>query len=117
MKLRRACLFLLILCLTLSAFIFSAAAADETVASGYCGDTWWNLDDEGTLRIWGPGKTNDYKYSDAQPSWMEYRPWIKNIIIQQGVTKIGSYVFRDLYVDSITISCDVIEIGEGAFSG
>ena len=60
-------------------------------ASGKCGEyvTYSFVSSTGTLTISGTGAMNDYSYSDA--------PWyylsIKKVVINNGVTSIGSGAF------------------------
>lgn len=86
--------------------------------SGTCGDNLtWMLDDSGTLTISGTGDMENYNgYPNRSP--FDHIGSIKNVIISNGVTSIGDYVFY--YCDeltSITIPNSVTSIGSGAFSG
>lgn len=91
--------------------------AASTVASGECGaegdNLTWVLDDTGTLTIGGTGKM------------MSFQPWevpwygnesIQKVVIQNGVTSIGSNAFLDCTnLTSVTISNSVTKFGELAF--
>ena len=71
----------------------------------------WNLSDDGTLTISG---------TDMQinPGWYYKRKQIKKVIIENGVTNIGSYAFGECSnITSITIPNSVTWIGSKAFSG
>ena len=84
------------------------------VASGTCGNNVnWTLDDEDKLTISGTGTTADY-------SWTSDLPWdsskVKTVEIQEGVTSIGAYAFKECTVlTSIKIPGTVTLIGDGAF--
>ena len=89
----------------------------ETIASGTCGDNLtWTLTDSGTLTISGTGEMYD-PYS-RPIGWMSYIGDIKKVLIEQGVTSIGSVAFRYCSnLISITIPEGVMSIGNEAFSG
>ena len=82
--------------LTLSVVLSLIAAVPVTAsaaASGTCGDNLtWTLDDEGTLTISGTGDMWDWGDWSCSP-W-RYKSDIKKVEIQQGVTSIGSGMFR-----------------------
>lgn len=73
----------------------SVMAAEETQAavgesSGTTGNCTWTLDDNGVLTISGEGRTDSYT--------REPTPWgteIKEVVIENGVTKIGYGAFRN----------------------
>ena len=75
----------------------------------------WKLDDEGTLTISGTGNMTNYM-SGVKPA-----PWsteIKAVVIEEGVTSIGSSAFENCAaLTSVTISDSVTTIGDSAFSG
>ena len=90
-------------------------ARPALVASGKCGDSAsWKLDADGVLTITGAGPMADYG---------AYGPWdiahltdIKKVVVQKGVTAIGSYAFASLErVTSVTIPEGVTSIGRSAF--
>lgn len=117
--------------------------ADEPiVTSGKCGEkTTWKLvsngDDTYTLVISGTGKTSDYEENsyDVLPPWdhsliippehrgdssyeiyAENNSHITKVVVEQGVTAIGSYAFRNLAsVTDFKIADSVTRIGNGAF--
>lgn len=73
------------------------AMADEA-KSGTCGENLtWVLKD-GTLTISGTGKMYDYDYSDyeAAAPWIRDKYKIKSVVIEDGVTSIGSEAFLQL---------------------
>ena len=98
------------------------AMADEA-KSGTCGDNLtWTLDGDGTLTISGTGKMDDYDDSDYKTAapwiWDKYK--IKSVVIEDGVTSIGSEAFytTDGYPDitKVTIPSSVESIGGSAFA-
>lgn len=79
---------LIIAVLLISALTVTAAAA--ITESGTTGDCTWTLDNDGTLTISGNGATGDYNWNDNAP-WYDME--VKKIVIENGVTKIGSHAF------------------------
>ena len=82
--------------------------------SGTCGDNLqWKLTDEGVLTITGTGKMKDWKYNYSP--WYAYKS-VKQVIIGDGVTTIGSSAFSGCSsLTSVTIGNSVTTIGSGAF--
>ena len=74
-----------------------------------------NLSDDGTLTISGTGDMPYYAYGDDVP-WFNDRSKINKVVIEYGVTSIGSHVFHlCLRLTSITIPNSVTSIGEKVF--
>ena len=89
------------------------AMADD---SGSCGDnvTYTFVSSTGTLTIQGSGAMTNYE-SDTRP-WNAYRTDISSVIIEEGVTSIGSDAFWCCSgLTSITIPNSVTSIGNYAF--
>ena len=94
-------------------------ARPALVAGGKCGDSAsWKLDADGVLTITGAGPMADYGQpaSDNCAPWRTYANDIKKVVVQKGVTAIGSYAFASLErVTSVTIPEGVTSIGSSAF--
>ena len=94
-------------------------ARPALVASGKCGDSAsWKLDADGVLTITGAGPMADYSQhaSDNCAPWRTYANDIKKVVVQKGVTAIGSYAFASLErVISVTLPEGVTSIGSSAF--
>ena len=102
------------------------AVAYEIVANGTCGaegnenSVTWSLDSDGTLTISGSGAMWDYSTanigSKKRAPWFEHKDNITTVIIEEGVTTIGTYAFwRCEQLTEITISATVTTIGNSAF--
>ena len=79
----------IILCLALA---LPLAGCGGTVASGSCGESLtWTLSKGGVLSISGTGAMNDF-FAGSVP-WSEYRNEISSVVIENGVTSIGSFAF------------------------
>lgn len=94
--LRSALSILLAVMLTAGAFPVLAAATE-----GKCGPrAQWSYDSTtGTLTVSGEGPMYDYaNFSDSVDSapYSSYRGKIKYLLIEEGITKIGSYAFSGL---------------------
>ncbi len=118
---RRLTALALALCMlaALTAEIFAA----DIVDSGYCGgegdgtNLTWTLDSEGTLTISGKGKMKDFDFSSDRCPWLGKA---KTVVIENGVTSIGSVAFGGDYygcLRNVVIPDSVTSIGENAFSG
>ena len=109
-------------------------------SSGVCGENLtWNLTD-GVLTISGAGAMTDW--SDTAPSpWKESRDEISALVVEDGVTSIGTYAFDSLacltsvslpegvesindfgfrrcsLLGEITLPASLIFIGESVFQG
>ena len=104
--------------MALSAFSVSAAEVLSTYESG---DTTCTLYDDGSFVVSGTGAMADYSTSTSKSA-----PWnqdgniskITSIEVQNGVTTIGKYAFRNCTtVTSITLSESVASILNAAFYG
>ncbi|MBQ6420367.1 MAG: leucine-rich repeat domain-containing protein, partial [Clostridia bacterium] len=98
-----------------SVFRTSAKAA-TVVNSGKCGENvTWTLDNEGLLSIGGTGEMSDYNYSNCAP-WYDYRKTIKKVVIQSGITSVGSWAFYNCdSINEVVLQEGVINVGYSAF--
>ena len=94
----------------------------EIVANGTCGaegnesSVTWSLDSDGTLTISGSGAMWDYYMGDKRAPWNVHKDNITTVIIEEGVTTIGTYAFwMCAQLTEITISATVTTIGDRAF--
>ena len=87
--------------------------------TGACGDgVNWTLDTAGgTLTISGAGAMQDLTSSEY-PGWYDYQDRITAVVIEEGVTSVGAYAFRNMSgVESASIPDGVTSIGIFAFYG
>ena len=87
---------------------------DSPTASGVCGESLtWELTD-GVLTISGTGAMYDYAYMEAP--WCPWLEEIRQIVIQDGVTRIGENAFREaMNVTAVSLSDSITEIGSWVF--
>lgn len=97
---------------------FSAAAESTIVDSGTCGENLtWTLDGAGTLRIAGEGAMGEYENGSRAP-WYKNCDSIKAVVIETGVTSIGSHAFdtcRNLTSVTFNGNSQLTTIGKDAF--
>lgn len=91
--------------------------ANKSIGSGSLdGGLKWNLTKAGKLTISGNGAMPDFDSSGNQP-WIKNSSQIRNIVIENGVTSIGSCAFWNCGVLSADIPSSVTKIGNSAFRG
>ncbi len=112
--------------LLLSLMPFGAFAVETGETGGTCGDNLtWTLDADGTLTISGTGAMDDYWVvygeegdSDVhnQAPWQQSVASIQSVVIEAGVTKIGTYAFAGCpALANVDIPDSLTTIGSGAF--
>ena len=90
----------------------SVAAA---AATGWSGKVQWTLSDDGVLTFYGKGVMKNYKGKTEMP-WYKYLDQITEVVIEEGVTSIGSYAFYGMTkLRTIEIAQSVTIIGDYAF--
>ncbi|MBE7052804.1 MAG: leucine-rich repeat domain-containing protein [Ruminococcaceae bacterium] len=113
---KRLLLSTLIICIGI--LFFGVLSVSATVVnSGTCGtNVQWALDDEGTLTISGTGDMKDYSSGGSAP-WFSKRSSIKKLVIENGITSIGSRTFTLITgITELEIPDSVTSIGDYAFS-
>lgn len=94
-----------------------ASAGTLFAASGTCGDNLtWTLDDKGVLTVSGYGDMRDF-WTSERPTWEPYAASVKSIVIEEGITRIGTSAFKECTLaTSVSIAESVTDIGGWAFS-
>ena len=97
-------------------YLTDAVIHYNIINSGAFGDNFmWGLDDGGTLTISGSGAMTDWKYYEDAP-WYSINSSIKNVVINDGVTSIGNWMFSQCDIlTNISIPNGVTSIGDCAF--
>lgn len=91
------------------------AVWEEVGITGYSGDTTWNLTSSGQLILSGKGAMKNYGAASQTP-WNKYADQIKEIRVDNGVTRIGSFAFYGLpNLEKITMADSVTTIGDYSF--
>ena len=96
----------------LSGITLSAPATAGETSGYFSEDTWWEIDEAGTLTIGGEGDIPNgrlmYRLDDKDS--------VKSVVISDGITSIGYSVFSDMpNLTSVQIADTVTSIGDGAF--
>jgi len=90
--------------------------------SGSCGDNaTWTLENH-TLRISGTGKTTDFGNPNSIyasfPEWYDYRDDIKHVIVEEGITSLGSFSFFEYpALEKASLPEGLTRLGNLTFSG
>ena len=103
----------------------NAAAKGKVIDSGSCGkNVNYELYDDYTLRIFGKGAMYNYDYFFANDGvdlysnvpWVSWTPKIKSVVIEEGITRIGSGAFIQCSsLTDVSIPNSVTSIGSYAF--
>ena len=101
--------------LMLSVLVIGASATEEEY-TGKCGtNLTWTLH-EGLLLISGTGDMTSFLLTSAP--WSEYAEEIESIVIDEGVTSIGNFAFKDcVNLEKVKIGKGVEMVSGSAFSG
>ncbi len=96
--------------------------ANETIEEGDFGSGFhWKLIKSGTLTISGKGAMPDFNFGGTSSEPISDRPWNDNIakvtkiVIEDGITNIGTNAFRGSQAYNISIPTSVKTIGNDAF--
>jgi len=81
-----------------------------------CAHGWeWSLDEAGTLEITGRGAEEDFD-SAAETPW--YGKTVYAVVVQEGITEIGSNAFRSCTkLTAVTLPDSLQRVGMSAFEG
>ena len=116
------CLLATLFVLTLLGMMPVVQARGYTIDEGTCGDDLtWVLDDTGTLTVSGTGAIWDYEHTAGEnhylPPWESVDNYVTRIVLEPGVTGVGSDAFAYCYnVEEIVLPDTVTALGKECFS-
>ncbi len=92
--------------------------ANGILLEGSCGkDVTFTLTKNGVLTLSGTGATDQF-HSTKFPEWKDYGIYVKEIIVEEGITQLGTSIFRDCpAVRKVTLPDSLLKIGQYAFAG
>lgn len=90
----------------------------NVILAGECGDAVnFELSADGTLHIYGNGAMKNFDSSKPAP-WYDYKDSIISVLIDEGVTAIGSQSFRNAKsMTVVSIPESMVDIGSNSFIG
>ena len=100
--------------LLLAAIPLTASAETETGRLG-TSNVYYELNDDGTLRLYGSGATPNYSGTNQSPFAEDY--YIQEIVVDEGVTKLGDYIFERCDVTQVSLPASLRELGMFVFGG
>ncbi|MBQ5995034.1 MAG: leucine-rich repeat protein [Clostridia bacterium] len=112
--LKRATSVVMSVLLLLAMLPIAASAETETGRLG-SSNVYYELNDDGTLRLYGSGATPNYSGTNQSP-FVEIG-YINKIIVDEGVTKLGDYIFERCDVTEVSLPTSLRELGMFAFGG
>ena len=91
--------------------------AESILGFGFCGDSVeWELTSSGVLTLAGEGATYNYHSGNTAP-WYEYADLVNEVIIEEGISVLGNYLFRNCTnIVSVDIPISVTSVGINSFS-
>lgn len=111
---KRLFALLLTLILLLSMLPASFAAENDIISKGSSGkNVTWTLSKSGVLTFSGSGPMKDYGSCDYP--FCDIKMNVSEVVIEEGITRIGSWTLRQCSMKKITIPSTVTQIGEGNF--
>ena len=98
--------------------LFTATPITAMAETGRLNDTdvYYELTDEGVLRLYGSGATPDYPAEpDASPFAGKY---VEKVVVEQGVTRLGNYIFAECGdIEEVSLPKSLLSVGNVAFGG
>ena len=87
---------------------------NSTEKSGKTGNLNWKITTDNRLVITGKGAMPDYETFKDAP-WIQYKDYISEIEVGEGVTTVGTYAFYDMSVTSVKLPTSLRDIHMLAF--
>ena len=92
-----------------------------SLACGQCGSnlSWW-LTEDGVLTVSGSGSMMDFKHESADEAanapWAPWKNSVKQIVIREGITRLGNNAFRGMAaLTAVTLPDSLMNIGTHVF--
>ena len=107
--------------LMLTAILPAASFAEDKINNYTVTDTISAQLKGGVLTVSGTGEMPDLRHPDHNWETQAPAPWagenrqITSVVVESGITRIGSYAFAGTNAESIILPDTVTEIGKGAF--
>lgn len=85
------------------------------ITGDVCDSITWSLSEDFVLTLSGTGEMPDFTYNGAP--WSEYKIAVRHVVIENGITSVGSYTFdsHDALID-VSFADSVTSIGRKAFA-
>lgn len=115
MNLLRKITSVFIAALILLATVPITASADTETGRLGSSNVYYEFTDDGTLRLYGSGSTPNYSGTNESP-FVEIG-YINKIIVDEGVTKLGDYIFERCDVTEVSLPTSLRELGMFVFGG
>jgi len=91
---------------------------NDILVEGKCGNgITFTLTKAGLLTLMGTGDTYNF-HSQKFPDWNDYKDYIKEVRVEDGITGLGSMIFRNcVSLQKVTLPNSLTTIGQYAFGG
>lgn len=97
---------------------FTDTCTANITDGGFAGNSvFWSISSDGkTLTLSGSGST--YDFGSITQGWINYGDTIETVIVEEGVTYLGNYIFSDFYnLKNVTLPSTLTYVGYYAFNG
>jgi hypothetical protein len=101
--------------LLLAVIPITASAETQTGRLGTSNVYYEYTDDDCTLRLYGSGATPNYSGTNPSPFAEDF--YIQKIVVDEGVTKLGDYIFERCDVTEVSLPTSLRDLGMFVFGG
>ncbi|MBE6816980.1 MAG: leucine-rich repeat domain-containing protein [Ruminococcaceae bacterium] len=116
MKSMKRILALLLSVLMLFATMPITAMAETVTGRLGTSNVYYELTDEGVLRLYGTGATPNYP-AEAESSPFAGK-YVEKVVVEQGITSIGNYIFAECWdIEEVSLPKSLRYVGNVAFGG